>query len=287
MNHAAKTLGAPMTSFLQRTPDPLVYDIRHFSPDGNENHICGHATLAAAEHLACLHPVLRQNMDVTFRLNPKYAINTDNAFRATINGDDITLVMPAITELQRMDDPSFYTQLADSLNVAEEDIVKPCYYAPRIINYVVELKDQGLLLAVNPDFKKLKAFAAGQFPHEGIMLTTPAQMPGFDLLTRVFLPIIGVDEDVACGSSNCSIIPYWTMFRSSAFPPGKQDFTALFPYPPRMHENFVGGVQNLHMDLVKKEIRLTGQAEWQKTHSLDLAPKRSSLGKAPPPPSPP
>lgn len=284
MGEAAKILGAPMTSFVRKTKDPLTYDIRHFSPDGLENHVCGHATLAAAEYLARENPKLRQGQDITFRLNPRYAINTENAFHARIHGDDITLTIPAVTELEEVTDPDFYSLLADALNIAENDIVKPCYYAPRIINYVVALKDEKTLINMKPDFAKLTALAQSEkFPHEGIMATTKSEtLPDFDLLTRVFLPVIGVDEDVACGSANCSIIPYWLQHRSEAFNPGKKDFNILFPYPPQLDEQTVGGVQTLHYNIATKEIQLTGQASWHQFHRIDLNPRPA----APKPPAP-
>jgi PhzF family phenazine biosynthesis protein len=269
MERAAKELGRPMTSFLRRTADPDIFDIRHFSPDGKENHVCGHATLAAAEFLAAQAPGRRDGREITFRLNPAYAINAGNAFRARIDGDAIALTVPAVTELERVDDPAFYKRLAEALRVDEAAIVRPAYYAPRIINYVVELKDENTLLAMKPDFAKLKALAASAaFPHEGIMATVKSETQRADILTRVFLPIIDVDEDIACGSANCSVVPYWTMKRPGAFPPGKTAFRGLFPYPPG--GAMLGGVQDLRIDHAKKEIVITGQAAQRGTIKVVL-----------------
>jgi len=282
MSLAAKYIGSPMTSFVRYTNDPDIFDIRHFSPDGKENHVCGHATLAATEHLAYEHPEYRRGNKITFRLNPKYAINKDNEFKAYIKDHDITLTMPAITELESVNDPAFYTSLADALRINKNDIVQPAFYAPRIINYVVALKDTKTLLSMKPDFKKLTALATSEkFPHEGVMATTQSDTNDYDIFTRVFLPVIGVDEDIACGSSNCSIIPYWSLFRGDVFAADKQNFKVLFPYPPGKHENKVGGVQDLHVDLQSKSITITGQASFQKTISLA---SNTDLG-APPRPS--
>ncbi len=284
MAQAALILASPMTSFVCRTNDPLVFDIRHFSPDGNENHVCGHATLAAAEVLARENPSLRQGGEVTFRLNPRYAINADNKFTTFIRGRDISLVMPAVMELQQIDDPVFYQSLAAALRIAEEDIVKPVYYAPRIINYVVELKDQDSLLRMSPDYERLKDLArTPAYAHEGIMATAKAQTPGYDIMNRVFLPIIGVDEDLACGSANCSLLPYWTLRRAGVFDPAKRDFRALFPYPPRLHENMVGGIQDLYIDQLKEEVTVTAQAAYQGSRTLTLIPSGPAPQKGPSP----
>ena len=275
MEQAALRLQSPMTSFVKRTADPHVFEIRHFSPDGQENHVCGHATLAASEVLARRDPALRQGAEIIFKLNPKFAINAANAFRAKIDGRDIHLTVPAVTEMQEVTERKFYALLADALGVTEQDFTGSAYYVPRIINYVIGLKDQATLLQMKPDFAKLKALAeSADFPHEGIMATTPSQIKGFDILTRVFLPVIGVDEDVACGSANCSVVPYWAIKRTGAFDPAKTSFRSLFPYPPKMHENRVGGVQELIFHAAREEITVKGQATFQRDIALNIAPRK-------------
>ncbi len=274
MEQAAFRLKSPMTSFVRITDDPHIFEIRHFSPDGKENHVCGHATLAAAEVVARRNPDLRQGQTVTFKLNPKFAINAANAFTAQIKGRDIHLTVPAVTEMEEVQDKKFYTLLADALGLSEQDFTGPAYYVPRIINYVVGLKDQDTLIRMKPDFAKLKSLAASaEFPHEGIMATTQSQISGFDILTRVFLPIIDVDEDVACGSANCSVVPYWAMKRAGSFDAAKTTFRSLFPYPPTMHDNKVGGVQELTLHPDSAEITVKGQAKFQRTIAMNITPR--------------
>jgi PhzF family phenazine biosynthesis protein len=281
MGEAAFRLQSPMTSFVRRTKDPLVFEIRHFAPDGKENHVCGHATLAAAELLARNNPDLRKGCEITFKLNSKFKINAANAFTARIDGDDISLTVPAVTEMQRVDDQEFYRALAEALGVDEADFTGPAYYVPRIINYVVGLRDQETLIKMKPDFAKLKALASSaKFPHEGIMATAKSDFPGYDIMTRVFLPIIGVDEDVACGSANCSVVPYWTLKRA-VFDPAKTLFRAMFPYPPRTHEGVVGGVQDLSIDHTKKEVTIRGQASYQRAIVLNINPRPRGPGLSP------
>lgn len=275
MGQSAKLLGTPMTSFLTATSAPDTYSIRHFSPDGVENHVCGHASIAAAEFLARQNPDYRAGRDVTFKLNPKYAINADNSFHARIKDRDITLIIPLINELERVDDPGFYTRLARALGIRKQDIDGPAYYAPRIINYVVGIKDEAVLRSIKPDFNKLVALARSKkFTHEGIMLTAKPQTGPFDLTTRVFLPVIGVDEDIACGSSMCSVIPYWAMKRAGAFPDDKQEFTNLFSYPPCSDKGQVGGIQKIFMEAAKGQIHLTGQATYHGDSTIDRHPDR-------------
>lgn len=278
MGAAAVKLKRPMTSFIRPCEEGRAFEIRHFSPaEGEENHVCGHATVAAAEFLAIKYPHLRNGGEILFRLNPKFGINSGNACKVFIQGRDISIAMPAIMEMQRVDDSEFYTLLTDALGIRQDDIHTPSYYAPRIINYVVAFDDQDVLLRMKPDFRKLENLARSEkFQHEGIMATVKSRIPNFDVITRVFLPITGVDEDVACGSANCSVIPYWAQIRTNEFPPEKNEFRGLFPYPPRMHENVVGGTQHIVIDRIKEEITIRGQATFKQV--LIPFPKPSPIG---------
>lgn len=287
MGEAAKRLGAPMTSFIRKTNEKNTFEIRHFSPaEGEENHVCGHATMAAAEFLALEYPELRKGNGITFKLNPKFGISEKNECKVSIKGRNITVALPAVMEMQKIDDPEFYTLLADALNIKESDIDGPAWYAPRIINYVIAFRDEKTLLNMKPDFEKLLSLARSEkFPHEGIMATSKTNIKGYDILTRVFLPITGVNEDVACGSANCSVIPYWTEKRPGAFPPDKTAFCGIFPYPPRLHENIIGGIQYLSFDREKKEIGITGKATYTRPWSLDIAPPETPVTLRKPSPS--
>lgn len=262
MKRAAALLGTNMTSFVVPAGQKDSYYIRHFSPDGEENHVCGHATIAAAESLARKYPEYRKGADITFLLNKKYSINDDNAFPAHIKGDDITLTMPAIMNLEAADD-RFRARLLKALGVFRDESIGKAYYAPRIDNYILEVKDPKVLESITPNFNRLAKLAKSHdFPHEGVMLTSKACGGQIDLITRVFLPVIGVNEDVACGSSMCSVIPYWTTYSGGDFAQGKNSFVNVFPYPPGGGQGRLGGVQKIDIDSEKAVIKLTGQATY-------------------------
>jgi PhzF family phenazine biosynthesis protein len=274
MGKMAKTLASPMTTFIKPTTAPGVYDLRHFSPDGGECHICGHATMAAAEFLAREKPELRKNGQITFKLNPKFGVSDKSEIIAVINGNDISMTMPAVTELQPITDPEFYKIISAGLKVAESEITKPAYFAPRTRDLVIAFHDQDVLLTLQPDFKALKEMALkGKYIHEGLMGTAKSTIAGYDIVNRVFLPGINVNEDIACGSANCSIIPFWALKTTGIFDPSQKDFRVLYPYPPGAKDE-VGGVQQLHLEAAKKEIVLTGQALYAKTVALGLSKKK-------------
>ena len=281
MGQAAKILAEPMTTFVRATDEDGVYDIRHFSPDGDECHVCGHATMAAAELLARENPALRNRSDIVFKMNPKFGVSDKSIIKAHIDGNTISLTLPAIMDLQPMTDPEFYRLLTEGLRVSEDDLVKPVYFAPRIRDIVVAFKDPNTLLALDPDFPRLKAMAIDSpYLHEGMMGTAPSNIEGFDIINRVFLPGIDVNEDVACGSANCSIIPFWATKCVDAFDAAKKDFRVIYPYPPGA-KGYVGGIQHLHIDVQKGEIILTGQASYEASINITLPKKSPTLSRSP------
>ena len=260
MGYAAKTLAEPMTSFVRPTEKPDVYEIRHFSPDGDECHICGHATLAATKLLVMQNPEMEKGTHITFLMNPKFGVSDNSNIEVEIKGNNIALTMPAIMDLQPMTDPDFYAVLCAGLRVSEDDLIKPVYFAPRIRDLVVAFKDPNVLLSLDPDFPLLKEMAIeGKFVHEGLMGTVKSNIEGFDVINRVFLPGIDVNEDVACGSGNCSVIPFWAT-KSEAFETGRENFKVVYPYPPG-EKGYFGGVQALSINRQDSTITLAGQAE--------------------------
>lgn len=277
MGQAAKMLASPMTTFVKPTAEKGVYELRHFSPDGDECHICGHATMAATEQILRETPELRANGNITFKMNPKFGVSAKSEINAKIDGDNISLTMPADVNLQPMTDPEFYKVLCEGLRVQESELMKPVYFSPRIRDLVVGFKNPEVLLALDPDFDKLKKMAIeGKFIHEGLMGTCKSDIDGFDVINRVFLPGIDVNEDVACGSANCSVMPFWAVKNADAFDAGKKDFTVIYPYPPAP-AGFVGGVQDLNINVAAEEIILTGQAKYMKSTAIQVLKKNSAV----------
>jgi len=275
MGEAAKKLASPMTTFVRPTEDAKVFEIRHFSPDGDECHICGHATMAAVGLLMRENPGLRNGGEIVFLMNPKFGVSDESRIRARIDGETISLKMPAILDLQPITDPEFYKVLCGGLRVPESALKKPAYFAPRIRDLVVAFNDPDVLLALDPDFPKLKKMATeGKYVHEGLMGTALSNIPGFDVINRVFLPGIDVNEDIACGSGNCSVIPYWAL-KSGDFT-GVSDFSVVYPYPPG-GKGRVGGIQRISLDTSLAQILLAGEASVGAATPLSLS-KKSSAG---------
>jgi PhzF family phenazine biosynthesis protein len=71
--------------------------------------------------------------------------------------------------------------------------------------YLLELVDEAAVRAAAPDFAALKAIEAAR----AVILTSQAEMPGHDFVSRFFAPRMGVPEDPVTGSAHTVLAPYW------------------------------------------------------------------------------
>lgn len=256
MAEIAQAAGQPMTAFLTPLDDTLTrYNLRYYDLGGRESHICGHATVAASAQIVALHPEL-DGREFTFLLNPDQFGGEQRELRTRVNGTHIAIdLFPSI--LEHENDPVLIDTISRGLGIRPEDI-ESVAFSTNVRDYVVGLKDYRVLEALQPDFEFLKDMAeTGPYQHEGMMVSAPADPAGgYDLAVRVFLPITGVDEDIACGSGNCSIIPYWVQ---KGLKDGDTHFTTYFPYPPGP-VGYIGGVQEVTYDVAGKTITIESQA---------------------------
>ena len=186
-----------------------------------------------------------------FHLNPAYFRGDDKTLVARIAEKHISIdLFPSL--LRYENDLQLTRKMSEVLGVPEgalDDIA----FSTNVRDYVVGIKDVATLLHMKPDFHAMKRMAeTGAYQHEGLMVSCLAPPnSGFDLYVRVFLPITGVNEDIACGSSNCSIVPYWY---NKGLHRGSPSYKTMFPYPEGT-VGFVGGVQQV--DYFPEQGRIT------------------------------
>jgi PhzF family phenazine biosynthesis protein len=187
MQSLAFELGIAETAFVAPTDAPGTFDLRWFTP-AVEVDLCGHATLASA-HVLRVHGVVDGSAPVTFRTR-------SGPLTATYSEDLIELDFPA--------DPMAEIPLPESLKeqwdgAAIRHVGRTGFFA------VVVLSDEDAVRGYRPD---LPAIAAAG--HQALIITAAAQ-PGSaaDYVLRVFGPNVGIDEDPATGSAQCSAGPYW------------------------------------------------------------------------------
>lgn len=253
----------PITAFLSPTSEKETeYDIRYYDLGGRECHICGHATLAATAQLARMNPSL-DGKDIVFHLNPDLFEGKKESITTHVRGKELSIdLFPS--KLRYETEPALYKKVADVLNIEPSDI-DTVAFSVNIRDYVVALKDPNVLLQMKPDFKAMKSMAEeGPYMHEGLMVTckAPAEDEGYDIYDRVFIPITGVNEDIACGSGNCSIIPLWHDHKGLNCE--SKRYNALFPFPEGK-AGFVGGVQMVEYSPEELRITIAAQTVYDKT----------------------
>jgi len=166
------------------------YELRWFTPEA-EVPLCGHATLASGHVLIHSDPV---------------RFSTHAGILVVNRRDDILeldLPAPALSEVHEHDLlaslglPTGPAWLADGCNDAA----------------VIELTDEVAVRAVAPDFGALRNIH--------LMAVVTARGMTHDIVSRVFVPYLGVDEDPVTGSAHAALTVYWARRL------GRNEFTAL------------------------------------------------------------
>jgi PhzF family phenazine biosynthesis protein len=166
------------------------FDLRWFTPAA-EVELCGHATLAAGH-------VLMTGTQVRFSTKSGTLI-------VSRRGDVLELDMRAanLTEVHEPD-------LCTALGVVDTPVWLADGYNDAAI---VEVADEAAVLAVQPNFVKLKGIRR--------MAVVTARGTSEDIASRVFVPYLGIDEDPVTGSAHAALVPYWAPRL------GRSEFTAL------------------------------------------------------------
>ena len=162
------------------------FGLRWFVP-GSELKLCGHGTLAAAHTLwdaGQLWP------DAPARFH-----TVSGVLSARKDAALILLDFPA-EPVQQVTPPPALTEAlgVEALTVARGRL-----------DYLVELASEAEVRAVTPDIARLR-----QIETRGIIVTAPADTPGYDIVSRFFAPSVGIDEDAVTGSAHCLLGPYWS-----------------------------------------------------------------------------
>ena len=186
MQSIAFELGISETAYLTRSDDPSTFGLRWFSP-AVEIDLCGHATLASAH-------ALRQGGTVDGTA-PLTFHTRSGPLRAAFAGDSIELDFPA--------DPIVAGPLARRAAGAVARRRRG-QRMDRLLHLRGALVGRGGR-ADEPDLAAIAATGTKS------LLLTVAGAPdsGADYVLRGVGPNVGIDEDPATGSAQCSAGPYW------------------------------------------------------------------------------
>lgn len=169
------------TAFFVKTKDG--FHIRWFTPE-NEVDLCGHATVASA--FVLYHHENYSGEQISFE-------SKSGPLTVKKNGDQFVLNFPA-----------YKITAAEATNDVLAAIGKvPTEVLKMNNDLMLVYHDQATLQMIKPDFGKMKQCAA-----RAVLVTAPGDEA--DFVYRFFAPKMGIDEDPATGSAQCSLIPYWT-----------------------------------------------------------------------------
>lgn len=195
----AQEVGLPITAFVLLSP--LGSWISYHSASGDEFQVCGHASAAAAraisDHLGAL--------ETNFRLSTPLPNFLNISTRVSESRSEVFVTLPSATT-QTCSDAAVRHTLVDMTGIdgdSIEDVATSSVgdvliaLASPVDLHSIELKDE------------LAAEWSRGLGLRGLLFTSLSERFTYDIETRAFFPALGIPEDVACGSANCTVAPYW------------------------------------------------------------------------------
>ncbi|WP_372731841.1 PhzF family phenazine biosynthesis protein [Novosphingobium sp.] len=168
------------------------FELRWFTPAA-EVAMCGHATLASGHVVLAQDPMRGR---VTFATRQVGILEVARAGDVH-DGDVYALSLPAMeTALAAFDEALPLLGAA-----VPQEVWRGGEYNIFLYASVAEV------MALTPHFKALAAYGDVQF----IATANGAgHASGADVVSRVFVPGVGIDEDAATGSAHAALTPFWT-----------------------------------------------------------------------------
>jgi PhzF family phenazine biosynthesis protein len=158
--------------------DGADFDLRWFTPAA-EVDLCGHATLASGH-------ILMTGDSVRF--------STKSGLMTVSRRDDLLELDMRAAKLTEVHEP----ELCAALAVADG----PAWLADGYNDAaVIELADEAAVRGATPDFGALKEIRR--------MAVVTARGDRHDIVSRVFVSYLGIDEDPVTGSAHAALVSYW------------------------------------------------------------------------------
>lgn len=185
------------TAFLVKDKSGVTdWELRWFTPTA-EIRLCGHATLASGHTLLQHFPDHAQRERVTFQTRQAGILEVHR------DGDRYLVGLPAIAT-----EAGHWDEAADILGGEPSEVwLNPLGY--NLFLY----PDERAIRALDPDFRKLGALGDHLF-----VCTAPGEST--DIVSRVFVPGHGIDEDPVTGGAHAVLTPFWSKRL------GRESFTA-------------------------------------------------------------
>jgi PhzF family phenazine biosynthesis protein len=195
MQQVAAEMNLAETAFAHPLPESADADwaLRWFTPTV-EVDLCGHATLATAH---ALHSDQRAASVVRFSTR-------SGVLLAHIRHDGaITLDFPA-TPTTEIPLPE---ELVDALGARPDT----AHGTGVLRDVLVVFPHEDAVRSLVPDFTALAQLTRGEGTR-GVIATAPASDPGngYDFVSRMFAPAVGIPEDPVTGSAHTALACYWS-----------------------------------------------------------------------------
>jgi PhzF family phenazine biosynthesis protein len=168
------------TAFTVPASGDADYELRWFTPT-TEVALCGHATLASGH-------VLIEGGDVRFRTRKAGVLMVRR------EGEGLTLDLP-VTLVKPAEDP----RLLEVLGTPNGQVFLS--YSGAEATAIILLEDEAAVRACAPDMRALREIE--------LMAIVTAPGRETDVVSRVFVPAWGVDEDPVTGSAHAALAPFW------------------------------------------------------------------------------
>jgi PhzF family phenazine biosynthesis protein len=184
MRSVAAEMAISETAFVIRVGED--FNLRWFTPTV-EIELCGHATLATA-HILWSTGIVPEEKSIRFHTRSGLLIITRN--REWIEMDFPARSYRSVVENEGV---------IDAVGAVPDEV----YQSGDNLLFVYE--NEKTIRALTPNFSAL-----GSYDYHGLIVTSPADSPQFDFVSRFFAPSIGINEDPVTGSSHCTLAPYWS-----------------------------------------------------------------------------
>ncbi|EGD82074.1 phenazine biosynthesis protein PhzF family protein [Salpingoeca rosetta] len=193
MQKFAREMNLSETAYLRKeSGSDNTYSIRWFTP-AIEVDLCGHATLAAAHTLFSRGHVTGDSVTFSSKSGPLAARRAE--------GGLIELDFPQERVAADAEAPP---ALLKSLNFTVEDVA---FVGKNRMDYFVAIAGgQPAIAALAPDFTLMRTIKT-----RCVIVTSRCDDDDseYDVVSRVFAPAAGIDEDAVTGSAHSAIGPYW------------------------------------------------------------------------------
>lgn len=183
MQRVAAEMNLSETAFLY--PLSKGFHLRWFTPK-TEVELCGHATLASA-HVLWETGILGENEEAIFHTR-------GGVLTARHENGWIEMDFPSCADIKT---PTL-SGLSAALGVEPSEVHQ---YGNLLL---AQMETEEVVRSISPNFSLIS-----HFPVSGIIVTAEASSDGYDFVSRVFAPKLGINEDPVTGSAHCCLAAFW------------------------------------------------------------------------------